>query len=210
MSILASINYNTLQWISYQQLCNSYINHETKACVVCISCMHLPMHVYSALRWQGLTLAGVSLAVSESDQRCLSWEELGTHSQNVCIGQTDRATSVGVCSSYMCNQACEHMCTHKHMHAWTNTHRETKVLDLHLERDSALKHVFDLWTKLCDFNVMKHISAGVYNSLQMYKKSAFCGLKMAQYAIYCMKTSWTLQGYNADKRPRLTPRGEHR
>lgn len=135
------------------------------------------MHVYSTLRWQGLTLAGVSLAVSESDQRCLSWEELGTHSQNVCIGQTDRATSVGVCSSYMCNQACEHMCTHKHMHAWTNTHKETKVLDLHLERDSTLKHVFDLWTKLCEFNLMKQISAGVYNSLQMYTNLYFVGWK---------------------------------
>lgn len=38
----------------------------------------------------GLTLAGVSLAVSESDQRCLSWEELGTHSQKFCMGQTDK------------------------------------------------------------------------------------------------------------------------
>lgn len=37
-----------------------------------------------------LTLAGVSLAVSESDQRCLSWEELGTHSQKFCMGQTDK------------------------------------------------------------------------------------------------------------------------
>lgn len=58
-----------------------------------------------------LTLAGVSLAVSESDQRCLSWEELGTHSQNVCVRQIDRATSVGVCSSYMCIQPCKHMHT---------------------------------------------------------------------------------------------------
>ena len=65
---------------------------------------------------RGLTLAGVSLAVSESDQRCLSWEELGTHSQNVCMGQTDRATSVGVCSSHMCSQACEHMRTNTHTH----------------------------------------------------------------------------------------------
>lgn len=65
----------------------------------------------------GLTLAGVSLAVSEPDQRCLSCEELGTHSQKVCMGQTDRATSVGVCSSHMCTQACKHMGTNTCMHS---------------------------------------------------------------------------------------------
>lgn len=43
-----------------------------------------------AAEGRGLTLAGVSLAVSESDQRCLSWEELGTHSQKFCMGQTDK------------------------------------------------------------------------------------------------------------------------
>lgn len=39
-----------------------------------------------------LTLVGegVSLTVSESDQRCLIWEELGTHSQNVCMEQTNK------------------------------------------------------------------------------------------------------------------------
>lgn len=77
-------------------------------------CFHQCMQMYTWLR-QGLTLAGVSLAVSESDQRCLSWEELGTHSQNVCVRQTHKATSVGVCSHHMCSQACRHM--------WTNPQR---------------------------------------------------------------------------------------
>lgn len=73
-------------------------------------------------------MAGVSLAVSESDQRCLSWEELGTHSQKFCIGQTDRATSVGVCSRYMCDQACRHMCKHRstRMHGQIGTNKKGK------------------------------------------------------------------------------------
>lgn len=82
-------------------------------------------------------MAGVSLAVSESDQRCLSWEELGTHSQNVCVGQTDKATSVGVCSSHMCNQACRHMCTNPqnrgHRHAGVqNGGTQTVVMHLNI------------------------------------------------------------------------------
>ena len=41
-----------------------------------------------------LTLGGVSVTVSESDQRCLSVEELGTHSQNVCMEQTNNVVVV--------------------------------------------------------------------------------------------------------------------
>lgn len=91
----------------------------------------------SVLWWRGgLTLAGVSRAVSESDQRCLSWEELGTHSQNVCMGQTDRATSVGVCSSHMCSQACEHMPTNTH----TRTHAQA-CMQRYVQREKGFGSV---------------------------------------------------------------------
>lgn len=139
-------------------------NQDCVLVCVCVPPKFVPMCMY-VLLWQRLTLAGVSLAVSESDQRCLSWEELGTHSQNVCMGQTDRATSVGICSSHMCSRACKHM--------RTNTRNHTFHVQTHTPGDTCFGIIGKRWST-CTSNESEHASAHLRGI------TGFTGLRQAQ------------------------------
>lgn len=50
-----------------------------------------------------------------------------------------------------------------------------------------------LTCKVNERTVMKHINAGVNNDKIPFLKMTFFGLKMAQHAIHCLKSSWTWQ-----------------
>ena len=78
-----------------------YLSVRTRVCVCVCVCPYVHMRVYPCVSmcvcvcvcecvcgWVAdhLTLGVGSLAVSESDQRCLSCEALGTHSHNGCEG----------------------------------------------------------------------------------------------------------------------------